>query len=181
MVVEEVYIPDVRVFELRPFEDRVLELVRLFHDEATVRLRLIGTIAAGEPIEALEEPDNVVVLHGPEHVARRHPALPLLRAYLCPSLQSLSSDAFEIARVITPLLASLKLSGKIPIDLDPWLFAGIAILIARTGIAAFCADHADDDGADTGGAKANESTSARPCGKGHSHRSRTRHASKRPR
>ena len=161
MVVEEVYCPDVRVFELRPFEDRVLELVRLFQDEATVHLRVIGTIAAGEPIEALEEPADVVELHGPEDIARHHPALPMLRAYLCPSLQSISSDAFEIARVITPLLAGLKLSGKVPIDLDPWLFAGIAILIARTGIAGFCADHADSDTTDTSAAKARDAEPSR--------------------
>lgn len=144
--IEEVYRPDPLTFELHPFEDRVLELVRLFHDTPTLRLRIVGTIAAGEPIEAFEQADATEI-HGPEVVARRHPHLPLLRAYLCPALQSVSGDAFEVARVITPMLAALKLSGKVPLDLDPWLFAGIALMVGRMGIAAFCAEHtaADDE------------------------------------
>lgn len=150
--VEEVYRPKPLTFELHPFEDRVLELVRLFYDAPTLRLRIIGTIAAGEPIEAFEEAEATEI-HGPEAVARRHPHLPLLRAYLCPALQSVSGDAFEVARVITPMLAALKLSGKVPIDLDPWLFAGIALMVGRMGVAAFCAEHA---------AEADDVATARP-------------------
>jgi len=139
--VTEVYRPDPELFEPRPFLDRVLEVVRLFEGGQAVRLRVVGTIAAGEPIEALAEPETVEV-RGPLHLARRHRAL--LQRYLCPALDRASSDAFEIARVITPLLAGLKASGNVPLDLDPWLFAGVALLIARTGVAAFCAEEGDD-------------------------------------
>ncbi len=140
--VMEIYCPDVGAFEVRPFQDRVLELVRLFDGNETVRLRILGTIAAGQPIEALTEPETVEV-RTPLRVARQHRAL--LRQYLCPALDRVSSDAFEIARVITPLLAGLKASGSVPIDLDPWLFAGVALLIARMGVAAFCAEERDDE------------------------------------
>ncbi len=146
--VTEVYRVDLRDFEPRPFQDRVLELVRLFHEDQTVRLRILGTIAAGEPIEALPGPGETVEVRGPLHAARQHSAL--LRRYLCPALARASGDAFEIARVITPLLAGLKASGTVPIDLDPWLFAGLSLLIARMGVAAFCAEDAKD--ADTGSA-----------------------------
>lgn len=145
--VTEVYRPDADDFDLRPFEDRVLELVGLFHDTPAVRLRVLGRIAAGEPIEALPDPGEPLDLISPERAARRHPALHLLRGYLCPALDRVSGDAFEIARVITPLLAGLKLAGTAPIDLDPWLFAGLALLIARGGVAAFCGEgEVDDEG-----------------------------------
>jgi len=143
--VTEVYRVDLRDFEPRPFQDRVLELVRLFHEDQTVRLRILGTIAAGEPIEALPGPGETIEVRGPLHAARQHSAL--LRRYLCPALARASGDAFEIARVITPLLAGLKASGTVPIDLDPWLFAGVSLLIARMGVAAFCAEDPDEDDA----------------------------------
>jgi len=148
LTVADVYRPEPHDFELRPFEDRVIELVRLFHDHPVVRLRITGTIAAGEPIEALPDGETVDV-RGPLHAARRHRAL--LRQYLCPALSQVSGDAFAIARIVTPLLAGLKLSGHAPsnLDLDPWLFAGISLLVARMGVAAFCADDQDEDeGAD---------------------------------
>lgn len=144
--ITEVYRPDAATFDLRPFEDRVLELVGLFHDTPAVRLRVLGRIAAGEPIEALPDPGEPLDLISPERAARRHPALHLLRGYLCPALVRVSGDAFEIARVITPLLAGLKLAGTAPIDLDPWLFAGLALLIARGGVAAFCGEDGEGEG-----------------------------------
>lgn len=49
----------------------MLVLVRLFEHESTIRLRIVGTIAAGAPLEAVEESRAVVELHGPERVARR--------------------------------------------------------------------------------------------------------------
>jgi hypothetical protein len=142
--VTEVYRIDPHDFEPRPFQDRVLELVRLFHEDPVVRLRILGTIGAGAPIEALPGSGDTVEVRGPLHSARRHRAL--LRRYLCPALERASGDAFEIARVITPLLAGLKVSGQVQIDLDPWLCAGISLLIARTGVAAFCSEDEEDVG-----------------------------------
>ena len=143
--VTEVYRVDPRDFELRPFQDRVLELVRLFDESVVVRLRIAGTIAAGEPIEALKGPDEVVEVRAPLRLAARH--RDILRRYLCPALDRATGDAFEIARIITPLLAGLKVSGKAPIDLDPWLFAGVALLIARMGVAAFCGEEEEEESA----------------------------------
>lgn len=147
LTVTDVYRPQVDNFELRPFQDAVLELVRLFEVSPAVRLRVVGTIAAGAPIEAPGEPEEVTV-RSPLHAARRHRDLRGLRRYLCPALQSASGDAFQIARVITPLLAGLQISGKVPIDLDPWLFAGVSLLIARMGVASFCAGDEDNDDAE---------------------------------
>jgi len=139
----EVYRPRLDDFELAPFLARVLDIVRLFEDASLVRLRVHGTIAAGEPIEALDV-DEIVEVHSPLHRAGRHRAA--LRRCLCSALERGASDAFEIARVLTPVLAALKLSGHAPaeVDLDPWLFAGAALLIARVGVAAFCADDRDE-------------------------------------
>lgn len=145
----EIYRPRAADFELAPFLTRVLDIVRLFEDAPVVRLHVHGTIAAGEPIEALEA-DETVEVHSPLHLAHRHRAA--LRRCLCGALERGSADAFELARVLTPVLAALKLSGHAlaKVDLDPWLFAGAALLIARVGVAAFCAEDAEDDPPPTG-------------------------------
>lgn len=59
-------------------------------------------------------------------------------AALCPALQSLSNDAFEIAKVMTPTLMTLRATGAIDIPLSPLYFASIAIVIARMGINSLC-------------------------------------------
>src|SRR5207248_9880700 len=98
-------------------------------------------ITCGVTLSATEGPARNVGIRGPAATLRRHRLLPLLREYLCPSLQGASSDAFEIARVVTTLLVGLKVSGKVPLDLNPWLFAGVALLVERMGVTAFCAEH----------------------------------------
>jgi len=177
LTVTDVYRPRVDDFELRPFQDRVLELVRLFEATSVVRLRVVGAIAAGAPIEAPGEPEEVTV-RSPLHAARRHRDLRGLRHYLCPALQSASGDAFQIARVITPLLAGLQVSGKVPIDLDPWLFAGVSLLIARMGVASFCAgdeDKDDDEGQEEGA----ETEQPQPSAQDHGHAAPTMAVSER--
>lgn len=168
-VVEEVYLHDPHTMELRPFQDRVLELVRLFHDAPAVRIRILGTIAAGEPIEVFDGADEAIELHDPDAAVRRHPAFHDLRRYLCPMLQSVSHDAFEVARIITPLLVGLKLSGKLAIELDPWIFAGIALLVERMGVAAFCATYDTDED------EAPELELPSPAQHGHAHRPNEHH------
>src|SRR5579864_9001253 len=145
LAVEEVYLLDAHTVELWPFQDRVLEIVRLFHNSPIVRIRILGIIAAGEPIEALEGEAESINVRGPDILVQRHPAFHAVQRHLCPSLLSVSNDAFEVARVITPLLIGLKLTGKVAIDLDPWLFAGIALVVERMGVAAFCAGYERDD------------------------------------
>jgi hypothetical protein len=63
-----------------------------------------------------------------------------IRQALCPALKSASNDAFEIAKITTPILVPLALVGTIAIPLNPLLFAIIALVIARMGIASLCAD-----------------------------------------
>jgi len=66
----------------------------------------------------------------------------VLRRRLCPTLDRATGDAFEIMRIVTPVLAGLKVLGEAPIDLDPWLFTDVALLIARTSMATF---HSEDE------------------------------------
>lgn len=65
---------------------------------------------------------------------------PDIRALLCPALQTASDDAFEIAKIATPILVGLVLAGTLTIPLIPTLFASIALTISRLGIASLCAD-----------------------------------------
>lgn len=64
-----------------------------------------------------------------------------LLKYLCPALRSASDDAFEIAKVITPILLSLAIVGTIVLPLAPSIFASIAVFISKMGIAALCVDY----------------------------------------
>jgi hypothetical protein len=73
------------------------------------------------------------------------------RQLLCPTLQTtenilsqlalrtFESDAREIACAITPVLAPLSRAGAIEFPLDPMRFALAAWMIARTGVAKYCA------------------------------------------
>ncbi|HEX8140060.1 MAG TPA: hypothetical protein VF544_21035 [Pyrinomonadaceae bacterium] len=59
---------------------------------------------------------------------------------LCSALKNLEDDPFEIARATTPVLVTLSRTKLVSLDLDANLFATLAIMIASTGIANFCAD-----------------------------------------
>jgi hypothetical protein len=73
------------------------------------------------------------------------------RQLLCPTLQNIENnlsrlalrtieiDANEIAYAITPVLAPLAQAKAIEIPLDPLHFALSAWMIARTGVAKYCA------------------------------------------
>lgn len=84
MTTTAVYRPDSVEFELDPFLTRVLDIVHLFEHASVVRLRVYGTIAAGEPIAGLETEETVEV-QGPLDLARRHHAA--LRRCLCGMLE----------------------------------------------------------------------------------------------
>jgi hypothetical protein len=64
-----------------------------------------------------------------------------LRKHLCGALHSISNDTFEIAKVVTPVLITLVLSGVITIPLSPLLFASLATIISKMGVSALCADY----------------------------------------
>jgi len=85
------------------------------------------------------EPLAIYDILPPSPLLRLTKLLPAIRPYLCPALQSLSNDGFDIAKGITPVMLTLKLSGKLPVDLDPWLIAATAFVVQRAGIASFCA------------------------------------------
>jgi hypothetical protein len=63
-----------------------------------------------------------------------------IRDALCPSLLKTSNDVFEIAKVSTPTLLTLSLSGIISLPIQPVFFAAAAILLAGSSIAKICKD-----------------------------------------
>jgi hypothetical protein len=64
-----------------------------------------------------------------------------IRAYLCPSLQTVSGDIFTVANTVAQVLAPLTIAGALSIPLVPILFASMGILIVRIGIANICVDY----------------------------------------
>jgi len=91
--------------------------------------------------EQLDLSSNDIDIKAVEEIVRR----PDVREVLCPTLKSGVDDAFEIAKVITPILVPLVLAGTIAIPLNPILFATIAIVIARMGVAGLCAEYLNAD------------------------------------
>ncbi|HYG80319.1 MAG TPA: hypothetical protein VD861_08030 [Pyrinomonadaceae bacterium] len=78
-----------------------------------------------------------------EELARRAEAVAgqrTVRLHLCPPLQGVSDDALEVARAITPTLASLIESRTVSMPLEANLFAMLSLVIARQGVANFCAE-----------------------------------------
>jgi hypothetical protein len=57
---------------------------------------------------------------------------------ICPALQKITDDVFEITKVIVPILVPLSIAGTIAIPLNPVFFASIAIVLCRCGIASYC-------------------------------------------
>ncbi len=68
-----------------------------------------------------------------------------VRKYLCPILQSASKDANDIAKLITPILVPLILAGTLTIPLEPIIFAHLAMIIARMGVASMCDDYMEKE------------------------------------
>jgi hypothetical protein len=57
------------------------------------------------------------------------------------TLRTFESDVREIASAITPVLAHHSLAGDIKLPPDPMHFALASWMIARTGVAKYCAVH----------------------------------------
>jgi hypothetical protein len=64
-----------------------------------------------------------------------------IRQHLCPALQTVADDAFDLAKVVTPILVPMVLAGTISIPPNPLFFAAIALAIAGMGVAALCAGY----------------------------------------
>ena len=118
--IEEVYLADPRTFELRPFLDRVHELIRLFHDDPVVRLRIVGIISAGRPIEALEEPAESITIRGPLHAVRRSKLLPRLRRF-ARALSRNASDADDLVQIVVERALRSAEQWQPDSRLDSWL------------------------------------------------------------
>ena len=64
-----------------------------------------------------------------------------LKKYLCPVLQQFSGDVMEIMKTITPILFAISSAKVIELPFNHLIYAGIAILISRSGIASFCCEN----------------------------------------
>lgn len=73
-------------------------------------------------------------------IEKEEPILAKIGKYICPALRSVSNDAFEIAKIITPVLAGLSLVGTVSFPLEPLFIGILSIIIARMGISSFCAN-----------------------------------------
>lgn len=134
-------------FDLDTFQDRVLLEVAIAQGvySPVADVSILGSLTARVLawIDALIRPkarEVVEELDSTDKVAQEVVKRPEVWRHLCPALESASDDAFEIAKIITPVLVTLVLAGNLSIPLEPVLFATISIVIARMGIASLCVD-----------------------------------------
>lgn len=64
-----------------------------------------------------------------------------LKRIICPVLIDVMDDASFIANAITPLLVEAVLLGTLLIPLNPIFFGWLAVVIAKGGTKAICADY----------------------------------------
>ncbi|MBD2298601.1 hypothetical protein [Nostoc sp. FACHB-190] len=64
-----------------------------------------------------------------------------VKKIICPVLKSITNEASNIANAITPVLVGAVLAGTLVIPLNPIFFGWLAVVIAKGGIAAICADY----------------------------------------
>jgi hypothetical protein len=62
------------------------------------------------------------------------------KAQLCAGLRSTGNDAFETSKIVVGVLVPLIIAGTLTIPLSPVLFAFVSLVLARSGVAGFCAD-----------------------------------------
>src|SRR5262249_49405241 len=63
-----------------------------------------------------------------------------IKQYICPFLQNVENEPYEIARVMVSKLLPPVLAKSIVLSLEPDLFAMMAIIIAQNGVESYCAE-----------------------------------------
>ncbi|NEP20061.1 MAG: hypothetical protein F6J97_24765 [Leptolyngbya sp. SIO4C1] len=81
---------------------------------------------------------SAITVYDSEQVAKRLIQWKDIKDNLCPSLQGLSDDVFEITNTAISILAPLSIAGTLAIPLQPMLWGWIALIISRVGIRNFC-------------------------------------------
>lgn len=116
----------------------------LISERLSDRKKKYETVLANDPLQAeelLRLPLFKVQLTQEEIDVQQAVRDSRVLKHLCPALDAATEDVFEIAKTITPILLGLILAGTIVLPLVPALFAGLAILISRIGVAALCVDY----------------------------------------
>jgi len=119
------------------------EFLKAKLDERSRQYEFYVKHASSTGLQSLDRPIIEITLFQQEPAseqAKKLVAKKEIKKYLCAALKSVSDDVFEISKVITPILLSLSIAGTISIPLSPLLYASMAILISKMGIAMLCAE-----------------------------------------
>ncbi|BAZ51222.1 hypothetical protein NIES4103_38710 [Nostoc sp. NIES-4103] len=114
-------------FNIDTFQQQVIKAVELISFSESLDKSQIRAFSGGS--EKLQ--------HEAEQLVQRKD----VRQYICPALQSLTNDTFEIANKILPILIGAVLAGTLMIPLDPMFFGWIIVAIAKAGTASLCTDY----------------------------------------
>jgi len=109
------------------------------HQEKGVEIQKALDVLDSEIIEKRSNTNWTSLAPGVE--AYPKPELKIKRTVLdaiCPALQSITGDSFEIAKITTPVLLSLSLAGTINIPSSPLVFGLFAVLLSKAGVESIC-------------------------------------------
>jgi hypothetical protein len=84
-------------------------------------------------------------IYDTEQIARRLINWKDIKSNLCPSLQCISDDVFDVTNTAISILAPLSIAGTLAVPLQPMLWGWIILIISRVGIKNFCRGYDDNE------------------------------------
>ena len=88
--------------------------------------------------ETQTDEDFVVEMISKEKEARSILNSQVVKQALCPYLQPISGEVSDIAKAVTAAMIPLQVAGQLNIRLEPLLFAMVAVILTKIGIAKYC-------------------------------------------
>jgi len=99
-------------FELEAFQAEVLQKLTTIQQEESQRRPI--RIEDGKEVWLIQAERRAPEEEDAENLVQRKD----IRQYLCPVLQSVSTDVFEISKAITPVLVGAVLAKTLPIQMN---------------------------------------------------------------
>lgn len=84
-----------------------------------------------------EAKKRIALMQAEELLARND-----IRSELCHALKDLSNNVFDMSKSLGPVLLTLSCTGHLPVAITPLLVAAVAVMLAKSGISAYCTEHA---------------------------------------
>lgn len=130
--------------ELDALQNEVAQLAHLLFHQQTQGLQH-NAIPNRSAAEATTEDGKAESLATVLETAEKQIKQNNLRRILCGYLSSASGDLTEISKIVAAVLLPLSVTSKIPLQSDPLIYAGIALVVFNANVKVFCGSPDDGD------------------------------------